>query len=95
MTKKIAKYKIKALVKQLGVNTDVVSLNTLQIGIKIEMEHGLQLPKTNVTDDSTLKTLKIVLAHLDEYPDYYERLIKMEKQADTYWKHKIKPSIWK
>ena len=94
MTKKIAKYKIKSCAKQLGVNLKVISLNTLQIGINIEMEHGLQTSKTNVTDDDILKTLKIALAHLDEYPDYYERLIKMEKQADKYWKNKTKPSIW-
>lgn len=90
----IPQYKIKPLAEKLGVNLKIVPLKTLQNAIKIELEHGLQLIKTNVTDDDVLKTLKIALAHLDEYPDYYERLIKMEKQADKYWKNKNKPSIW-
>jgi hypothetical protein len=94
MVKKISRSKIKSVVEKLGVNLKVVSLKTLQIAVKIEMEHGLQLVKTNVTNDDLLKTLKIALAHLNEFPDYYERLIKMEKQAEKYWKNKNKPSIW-
>jgi hypothetical protein len=30
-------------------------------------------------------TGKIALAHLNEFPDYYTRLAKMEAEADTYW----------
>lgn len=92
---RLSKTKIKKLADKLGVNLDVVSLDTLKMGVKIEMEHGLIMSKTNVTDDDLMKTLKIALAHLDEFPDYYERLLKMEKKAEKYWKNKKKPSIWK
>ena len=92
---RLSKTKIKKLADKLGVNLDVVSLDTLKMGVKIEMEHGLIMPKTNVTDDNLMKTLKIALAHLDEFPDYYERLLKMEKKAKKYWKNKKKSSIWK
>ena len=69
---RLLKTKIKKLADKLSVNLDVVSLDTLKMGVKIEMEHGLIMPKTNVTDDKLMKTLKIALAHLDEFPDYYE-----------------------
>jgi hypothetical protein len=40
---------------------------------------------TNVTDDDLLMTAKIALAHLNEFPDYYERLEEMEEEAKAYW----------
>jgi hypothetical protein len=33
-------------------------------------------------------TGKIALAHLTEFPDYYQRLAKMEAEAQAYWAHK-------
>ena len=41
------------------------------IGINIELEHGKENPKTNVTNNDLLTTAKIALAHLNEYPNYY------------------------
>jgi hypothetical protein len=38
---------------------------------------------TNVTDDDSVLTGKIVLAHLNEFADYYTRLAKMEADAET------------
>jgi hypothetical protein len=34
-----------------------------------------------VTSDDPVVTGKIVLAHLNEFPDYYTRLERMEEQA--------------
>ena len=42
-------------------------------GINIELEHGYVDLKTNVTDNDLLKTAKIALAHLNEYPNYYNK----------------------
>jgi hypothetical protein len=50
-------------------------------GLDIELEHGLHDPATNVTDDDPVTTAKIALAHLNEFPDYYTRLERMEEQA--------------
>jgi hypothetical protein len=33
----------------------------------------------------TTVTAKIVRAHLNEFPDYYTRLAKMETEAEAYW----------
>lgn len=42
-------------------------------GINIELEHGKVNPKTNVTNDNLIITAKIALAHLNEYPNYYNQ----------------------
>ena len=42
-------------------------------------------PETNVSDDDELTTGKIARAHLNELPDYYTRLAKMEAEAEHYW----------
>ena len=56
-----------------------------RIGLEVELEHGRRDPQTNVTDDDELMTGKIARAHLNEFPDYYTRLAKMEAEADRYW----------
>ncbi len=74
-----------------SINLKKVDLIDIKHGMQIELEHGKMLGSaTNVTNDSCEKTFKIALAHLIEYPDYYKRLIKMEKQADIFWKNKNK-----
>jgi hypothetical protein len=50
-------------------------------GLNVEAEHGKVDPETNVTDDDPVTTGKIALAHLNEIPDYYSRLTKMEADA--------------
>jgi len=55
------------------------------MGLEVELEHGARDPETNVTHDDPLLTGKIALAHLNEFPDYYTRLAKMEKEADEFW----------
>jgi Protein of unknown function (DUF5661) len=53
----------------------------LRIGMEVELEHGLHDLVTNVTDDDPVVTGKIALAHLNEFPDYYTRLARMEEEA--------------
>ncbi|HUK97164.1 MAG TPA: DUF5661 family protein [Gaiellaceae bacterium] len=54
-------------------------------GMDVELEHGLHDLATNVTDDDPHVTGKIARAHLNEFPDYYTRLERMEAEADAYW----------
>lgn len=56
-------------------------LEQFRIGINVELEHGLHDSATNVTDDNSIVTGKIALAHLKEFPDYYSRLARMEEEA--------------
>ncbi len=56
-----------------------------RMGLRVELEHGRHDPATNVSDDDELTTGKIAWAHLNEFPDYYTRLAKMEAEAERYW----------
>jgi Protein of unknown function (DUF5661) len=53
-----------------------------RMGMDVELEHGLRDVATNVTDDDPIFTAKIALAHLNEFPDYYTRLARMEAEAE-------------
>lgn len=80
--------------KQLGVNLDVIDVDTLKKGINVELEHGKRHGKTNITNDSIIMSLKIACAHLEEFPDYYEALERMEEKLKNKWKSKKKPKIF-
>ena len=53
--------------------------------MNVELEHGLHDALTNVTNDDPHLTAKIALAHLNEFPDYYIRLERMEEEAKRNW----------
>ena len=57
----------------LNIKFDKFSPDDLLEGMNIELEHGLDNPKTNVTDDDMIITAKIALAHLNEFPNYYNK----------------------
>ena len=57
----------------LNIKFDKFSADDLLEGMNIELEHGLANIKTNVTDDDIVMTTKIALAHLNEFPNYYNK----------------------
>ena len=70
----------------LGISFDKFTPEELLTGMNIELEHGLIDPKTNVTNNNILDTTKIALAHLNEYPNYYNPdygLLKFEEFLKT------------
>jgi hypothetical protein len=69
----------------IGVDWTVIPLEQFRRGLAVELEHGKHDPATNVTNDDPLLTGKIALAHLKEFPDYYDRLEQLEKDAEEYW----------
>ena len=66
----------------LGIDWSKFDIEQYRMGLDVELEHGKIDPHTNVTDDDPIMTGKIALAHLNEFPDYYTRLDKMEKEAE-------------
>ena len=68
--------------KALGIDWKKFDVEQYRMGMDVELEHGLVDLHTNVTDDNPMMTGKIALAHLNEFPDYYTRLSKMEKEAE-------------
>jgi len=70
---------------KIGIKWDKWDVEQFRMGMDVELEHGKVDPHTNVTNDDPIVTGKIALAHLNEFPDYYTRLDKMEKEADKFW----------
>lgn len=56
---------------KLNVKFDKFTPEEFLTGINIELEHGKENSITNVTNNDLLTTAKIALAHLNEYPNYY------------------------
>ena len=80
----------KVIGELLGIKFDKFSVEDFRYGLDVELEHGKEDPRTNVTNSDPMITGKIAWAHLNEYPDYYVRLKKMEAEAEDYWDAKKK-----
>ncbi|WP_255337034.1 DUF5661 family protein [Methanosarcina sp. KYL-1] len=84
-TKSFTAEEAKAVGEQLGLKWDKFDVDQFRRGMDVELEHGTQDPATNVTNDDPIMTGKIALAHLNEFPDYYDRLEEMEEEAEEFW----------
>lgn len=68
--------------KILNIDFKSFSFDDFKRGINIELEHGKINPKTNITNNNLIMTAKIALAHLNEFPNYYNEeygIISFEK----------------
>lgn len=75
----------KKIGEALGIDWSKFDVEQFRMGMDVELEHGMRDPRTNVTNDDPLMTGKIALAHLNEFPDYYTRLEKMEQEGEAAW----------
>ena len=77
----------RAIGEAIGIDwgTSRFDVEQFRAGLGVELEHGRRDPATNVSDDDEITTGKIARAHLNEFPDYYTRLAKMEAEAERYW----------
>ena len=57
----------------LGVTFDKFTPEEFLEGINVELEHGKINSNTNVTNNDLITTSKIALAHLNEFPNYYNK----------------------
>lgn len=69
----------------LGVDWSKFDVEQFRMGLDVELEHGIRNEHTDVTHDDEIMTGRIALAHLNEIPDYYSRLKKMEDEAKEYY----------
>jgi len=70
------------ILKVVNVNNMDIPLEEFRRGLEIELEHGIMYEDANVTNNHPVLTGKIVLAHLKEMMDYYERLEVAEIEGD-------------
>ena len=61
------------IAKKLNIDFSKFTFDDLKRGINIELEHGLINPLINVTNNDLEKTMKIALALLNEFPNYYNK----------------------
>lgn len=87
-SKHFTREEAKRIGEALGVDWSKFDVEQFRMGLDVELEHGLRDLQTNVTHDNEMITGKIALAHLNEYPDYYTRLDKMEKEAKEFHRKK-------
>lgn len=73
-----------ARIIQAAVGSEALQIPVegFQQGLEVELEHGVQFPDANVTNNHPILTGKIVLAHLKEMLDYYLRLNVAELEGD-------------
>jgi hypothetical protein len=82
----------RAIGERIGIDwrTSRFEVEQFRLRLGVELEHGRRDPATNVSDDDGVTTGKIARAHLNEFPDYYTRLAKMEAEAESYWAERDK-----
>jgi hypothetical protein len=80
---KADKMSVKDIANKFNVPVSSIE-KQLAMGKKIEHEHT----------DNLSKAIEIAMDHLSEFPDYYTRLIKMEKEAEKHAKkHEVKENV--
>lgn len=73
----------RVLQEMIGSEAAQISTEAFRKGLEVELEHGLEYSDANVTNNHPVLTAKIVLAHLKEMLDYYERLEVAELEGDV------------
>jgi hypothetical protein len=66
----------------VNVQGMAIPVEEFRQGLDVELEHGIRYADANVTNNHPILTGKIVLAHLKETMDYYERLEVAEIEGD-------------
>ena len=74
-----------AKIVQAAVGEEALKITAEEFkqGLEVELEHGVQFPDANVTNNHPILTGMIVLAHLKEMLDYYLRLEVAELEGDV------------
>jgi hypothetical protein len=70
------------ILAELEIGDMNIKLKDFQLGLEVELEHGIRFAEANVTNNHPILTGKIVLAHFKESLDYYQRLDVAEIEGD-------------
>jgi len=71
-----------AILAELETGEMNIRIKDFQLGLEVELEHGIRFPEANITNNHPILTGKIVLAHFKESLDYYQRLEVAEIEGD-------------
>jgi hypothetical protein len=79
---KVSREEAQKILQAVNVADMEIPLEDFIAGLEVELEHGTRFKDANVTNNHPLLTGKIVLAHLKETMDYYQRLEVAELEGD-------------
>lgn len=79
---KVSSQEAGIILKIVNVEGMDIPLEAFRRGLEVELEHGTMFNDANVTNNHPVLTGRIVLAHLKETMDYYERLEVAELEGD-------------
>jgi hypothetical protein len=79
---KVTPEEARVILQEINVEGMPIPLRDFVIGLEVELEHGTRFADANVTNNHPILTGKIVLAHLKETLDYYQRLDVAELEGD-------------
>jgi len=82
--KQISSDEAKRIGESLHIDWDQVDLEQFRKGLMGKHKQGVMDPETGLTYDGVLLAGKVVLAHMQEFPDYFTRLAKLKAEAAKY-----------
>jgi len=70
--------------ESLHIDWEQIDLEEFRQGLMGKHKPGAIDPETGLTYDGVLLTGKVVLEHMQEFPDYFTRLAKLKEEIDEY-----------
>jgi len=70
------------ILKIVNTKSMDIPLEYFRKGLEVELEHGTRFDDANITNNHPVLTGKIVIAHLKETMDYYQRIDVAELEGD-------------
>lgn len=83
--KQISSEEAQRIGESLHLDWDRIDLEQFRQGLMGEVDQANMDPETGRTYDSILLSGKLVVAHMQEFPDYFTRLEKLKAEADEHW----------
>ncbi len=82
--KQISSEEAKRVGESLHIDWEQVDLEEFRQGLRGDHKQEAMDPETGLTCDGVLLAGKIVLTHMEEFPDYFNRLSKLKEEVDEY-----------
>ena len=82
--KQISMDEAKRVGESLHIDWDQVDLEEFRQGLMGNHKEGAIDPETGLTYEDVLLAGKVVLTHMEEFPDYFTRLAKLKAEVDEY-----------
>jgi hypothetical protein len=80
--KQISAEEARRIGESLYIDWEQVDLEQFRQGLMGNQAQEVVDPETGLTFDGVLETGKVVLAHMQEFPDYFTRLEKLRAEAE-------------